>query len=58
MNDIQQMIATEIVRKFKSSNQASIEGWDKISQALRDEAFDEKYGYIDYQYMPFSWAKY
>ena len=50
INDIQQMIADEIVDRFKSLNQESIDGWDRISKALREQTTEEKYGYYG---MPF-----
>lgn len=53
---IQTMIEDEIISRFRATNQVSEEGWKRLSQSIRDEEFDEKYGYMDY--IPFRWSKY
>ncbi len=56
INDIQEMIEDEIISRFQQTNQISKEGWDRLSQSIRDEANEEKYGY--YGLMPFISTKY
>jgi len=55
INGIQEMIEDEILHRFKETNQISKEGWDRLSQSIRDEANEEKYGYYG---MPFISTKY
>lgn len=56
ISEIQEMIEDEILRRFKETSLISQEGWDRLSQSIRDEETDEKYGY--YGFMPFISTKY
>ena len=58
INDIQQMITDEILDRFKARHQESRDGWDRISKALREESWQEKNGYLGYEFMPFSVSRY
>ena len=56
ISDIQDMIEDEIIARFQLTNQISKAGWDRLSQSIREESMDEKYGYLNY--MPFGYTKY
>ena len=56
INDIQEMIEDEIVSRFQQTNQISKAGWDRLSQSIREESADEKYGFLNY--MRFGYIKY
>jgi hypothetical protein len=55
---IQEMIEDEIIARFKFTNQISRDGWDRLSKSIREDSWQEKYGYLDYQYIPFSMSRY
>jgi uncharacterized membrane protein len=50
------MIEDEIISRFQQTNQISKAGWDRLSQSIREESVDEKYGYFGL--MPFVSTKY
>lgn len=56
ITDIQEMIEDEILRRFQETNQISKEGWDRLSESIRQESTGEKYGY--YGMMPFISTRY
>lgn len=56
ITDIQVMIEDEIVRRFKETNQISVDGWNRISESIREESAEDKYGY--YGFMPFISTRY
>jgi hypothetical protein len=53
---IQEMIEDEVLRRFKETNQISRDGWNRLSESIRNEANEEKYGYFGL--MPFVSTKY
>jgi len=56
ISDIQAMIEDEILLRFKETNQISKDGWNRLSESIREESAYEKYGY--YGLMPFVSTKY
>ncbi len=52
---IQEMIESEILHRFKETNQISKEGWNRLAESIREEANEEKYGYYG---LPFISTKY
>ena len=54
ITDIQEMIEDEIIARFQQTNQISREGWNRLSESIRQESNEEKYGY--YGHMPFTWS--
>lgn len=58
INDILQFVEDEIVARFKLTTQISREAWNRLAESIREEDTEEKYGYVGYDYMPFSFSRY